>query len=124
MNIKARVLKYEKFDPPPVSSLSFTDLDKSPEMENLPQLDMNLLPELHDLIYRNNNSPNQNHQQQVEPPKVNRQLKPPLKRSNAEQPVIQHELINAYHNTHEHSVLTRQNAASKLGDTPDLDLIA
>ena len=67
-------MKYEKFDPPPVSSLSFTDLDKSPEMENLPQLDMNLLPELHDLIYRNNNSPNQNHQQQVEPPKVNRQV--------------------------------------------------
>ena len=57
--------------------MSFTDLDKSPEMENLPQLDMNLLPELHDLIYRNNNSPNLNHQQhpqQVEPPKVNRQV--------------------------------------------------
>ena len=28
--------------------------------------------------------------------------------------MIQHELMNAYQNTHEHSILTRQNAASKL----------
>ena len=67
------MLKYEKFDPPPVNSLSTTDLDRSPEMETLPQLDMELLPELHDVIYRKSST--LGHQPQIQPPQVNRQVR-------------------------------------------------
>jgi hypothetical protein len=38
-----RVLKYEKFEPPPVSNLSSTSLSKSPEFDALPDLNMDLV---------------------------------------------------------------------------------
>ena len=41
--ISRRVLKYEKFEPPPVSSLSSTSLSKSPEFDALPDLNMDLV---------------------------------------------------------------------------------
>ena len=68
-NFKARILKYEKFEPPHVTSLSSSNLDLSPtEIETLPKLDMDLLPELHDVIYKKSSTLPQH------PPKVNRQV--------------------------------------------------
>jgi hypothetical protein len=66
-------LKYEKFEPPSLASLSpSSSLDKSPEMENLPQLNMDLMPEMHDVIYQKTAAgPAANISQ---PPRVNRQV--------------------------------------------------
>ena len=63
-----RVLKYEKFEPPPLSSLSSTSLSKSPEFDAMPDLNMDLMSEMHDVI---NRKPSPYHMQ---PPKVNRQV--------------------------------------------------
>ena len=69
LNIKARVLKYEKFEPPPLSSLSSTNLSKSPEFERPADLGMDLMADMHDVINRKI-SP-----YHMQPPKVNRQVR-------------------------------------------------
>ena len=64
-----KVLKYEKFEPPPVSSLSSHNLCKSPTDFESPLQDLNLdlMTEMQDII---NKKPSPFHQ----PPKVNRQV--------------------------------------------------
>ena len=66
-----KVLKYEKFEPPPVSSLSSHNLNKSPTDFESPLQDLNLdlMTEMQDII---NKKPSPFHQ----PPKVNRQVSP------------------------------------------------
>lgn len=74
LNLTGRVLKYEKFEPPPVSSLSASsNSDKSPESETIPRINMELMTELEDVIYRQTSPLGQ-------PPAVNRKLKPVLAR--------------------------------------------
>ena len=69
------MLRYEKFDPPPVASLSSTEIDKSPEMEKLPDFNTDLMSEMHDIIYRKTSPfPTNQPTSQFEPPQVNRQV--------------------------------------------------
>ncbi|XP_040577442.1 DENN domain-containing protein 1B isoform X1 [Lepeophtheirus salmonis] len=67
--LSGRILKYERFDPPSISTF---ENEKSPEMEGPPPLDLDLMTDLQDVIFK---------KKEDVPPPVNRQLKPLLRRA-------------------------------------------
>ncbi|XP_059092753.1 uncharacterized protein LOC131888009 isoform X1 [Tigriopus californicus] len=96
-----RVLKYERFDPPALAGVPrnpfasnnpHTQLiaDQSPEMEGPKPLDLDLMSDLQDVIFKTNHL-NNNREQKQHPvsvstpraPPINRHLKPNLRRSLA-----------------------------------------
>ncbi|XP_040577444.1 DENN domain-containing protein 1A isoform X3 [Lepeophtheirus salmonis] len=64
--LSGRILKYERFDPPSISTF---ENEKSPEMEGPPPLDLDLMTDLQDVIFK---------KKEDVPPPVNRQSNPSL----------------------------------------------
>eukprot|EP00095_Tigriopus_kingsejongensis_P000559 maker-scaffold776_size99073-snap-gene-0.15 protein:Tk00559 transcript:maker-scaffold776_size99073-snap-gene-0.15-mRNA-1 annotation:"denn domain-containing protein 1a" len=85
-----RILKYERFDPPPLSGVPLNPfasshhnnhvplVDQSPEMEGPMPLDLDLMSDLQDVIFQ----ANKNGTTKPAPP-INRHLKPNFRRSHA-----------------------------------------
>eukprot|EP00096_Caligus_rogercresseyi_P016836 TRINITY_DN985_c0_g1_i2.p1 TRINITY_DN985_c0_g1~~TRINITY_DN985_c0_g1_i2.p1 ORF type:complete len:866 (-),score=178.73 TRINITY_DN985_c0_g1_i2:255-2852(-) len=82
--LSGRILKYERFDPPSISTF---ENEKSPEMEGPPPLDLDLMNDLQDVIFKKKD--------EIAPLAGNRQLKPLLRRAPPAKVIDQYTNSNA-----------------------------